>query len=170
MKYRNIKFKININYLLIMFFFFLGIEESNAQLDSKKKLDDYNKKNTFPTGQVDDYGSCLDNLYAYYKAQITLEQNLNRSIKEVDRNLEKNKKDLEGAKDSTSKVALANLDTQLKSKKDSLIREIKKIDYNFCQTTLRESYPKIIAYYSSFNDPKAEDWKKKFDTFKEPPY
>src|SRR6187399_2311311 len=120
MHYRNKKTRIITNYLLIIFFFFLGAANSNAQVDCKKKLDDYNRKSTFPTGQVDDYGTCLDNLYTYYKGQITLLQSLNNSIREVDRDLEKNKKNLESANDSTSKAAFTNLDTQLMLKQDSL--------------------------------------------------
>jgi hypothetical protein len=150
-----------------MFFVFLGAADSSAQVDCKKKLDDYNRKNTFPTGQVDDYASCLDNLYTYYKGQITLSQSLNNSIQEVDRELEKNKKNLEGAKDSISIAAFTNLNTQLILKKDSLTREIKKIDNNGCKSTLIESYQKIIKYYTSIEDPKADDWVGKFNTFKE---
>ena len=90
MKTKNMTPRIITHFLLFLFSLFVLVTESNAQAECKRKLDEYNRRNPFPTGQIDDYGACLDNLTTYFKGLKTSDQNLAKLIRDVEIELEKN--------------------------------------------------------------------------------
>jgi hypothetical protein len=161
------KFQKVVPFLLILFSIFVLATETNAQSECKRKLDDYNGRDPFPTGQIGDYGTCLDNLVTYYKGLKISERNLDTQIRNVENEIATNQSNLESARDSTGKERYKALIQTLTSKKDSLNAEKSKLDSNAYKVTLNDSFQTIIKYYRSIDDPKSADWERKFNAFKQ---
>ena len=168
MRYRKNKSRTIITYALCIIICLLGITNSNAQMECRKKLDDYNRKPDFPTGQLPEYENCLNNIESYYRGLISLEQKNKEKITDLKTALSQNNIYLNQARQAKDSLGVENYTHKEKDLNKEIADSIGKLEQNkneitSYKTTLKSSYEKIIAYYTSIENPKLKDWQRRLD-------
>ena len=127
----------------------------------------YNQRPDFPTGQLADYVNCLNKLETYYIGLISSEETNKDKINELKNAISQNKNSLNQAKQARDSTGIANYtkkEIDLNKELETLNRTVpNRNEIVSCKTTLIDSYKKIIAYYTSIEDPKAREYQRKLD-------
>ena len=167
MRYKNINPRIKISYALCILFLLLGITSANAQPECKRKLNAYNQRPDFPTGQLTEYVNCLNTMEAYLLDFNTQEQKNKDKIAELKAALNQNKISLNQAKQARDSTGIDNYtkkEIELNKELETLNRTVpNRGEYASCKSVLSDSYKKIIAYYTNIEDPKAREYQRKLD-------
>lgn len=133
-------------------------------------LDEINRRPEFPTAKVNEYISCLNSTDGEYKRLVGIEPRNKAIISDIKANLlEKNKTDLNQARAANDSLRIdkfAKKEAGLKAKLDSLTLEIaiSKEQSLVLKNVLKESYNKIITYFTEIEDSRKNEFQRKLET------
>lgn len=168
MKYRNNKFAMVVAaYISNLVFFFAVTVNINAQ-ECKRKLEEFNRRQEFPTGQLNEYMTCLNKLDSDYKTHIGVEQEKKIKIAELKADAVKNKNALNQARENRDSVRIDSF----KKKEKDLDKDIEKLNGEVADSNakaealkniLADSYNKIIDYFTTIEDSRKNEFQRKLD-------